>query len=167
MPQVSKKWTTIFSYWMIGLILFSSVGVVMDYHLCRGEIKKVGFFAKAEVCERTMEAQKGKDKPKACCALPDNFVKKITIPDFFSKGKSPSYSDKPCCTHEQEYFQMDVEASWEMDPAPAQKLVDFWNHFAFSHWPRVASTSYTPLVKCNIPPWPKQYLFLLFEALLL
>jgi hypothetical protein len=167
MPQVSKKWITIFSYWMIGLILFSSVGVVMDYHLCRGEIKKVGFFAKAEVCERAMDALKEKGKPKACCALPDNFGKKITIPDFFSKGKSSSYAEKPCCTHEQEYFQLDAEASSDMDPILSQDQPTLWNPFALFQVHGFAYVPRTLLIKFNIPPWPKQCLFLLFEAFLL
>jgi hypothetical protein len=145
------------------------MGMVLDYHLCRGEIKNIGIYSKAEPCENAKNTQHKSEDSKSCCTKPKERAPKIFIPDFFSKGKSQSYSDIPCCAHESAFFQLNVESpnsfpSFFLEEGNNISIPNLgWPLFFKSH--EIHKLFFIP--KWEAPPLFKPSIIILIESYLL
>lgn len=87
---------------LASLVYFSSIGVTLNKHFCKGELKNVALIQKAKSCDSSQCEWKDHflnlnlplDEPKSCCTDP-------------GLDKEDNHQ-KDCCNEESEYIQVEV-----------------------------------------------------------
>jgi len=89
-----KRIRPIVSFFLAGLILIASVGVVVNSHICMGEVKSVSLFVKADSCQPCRGADHHAKK-NGCCEEESIIVKgkdTAAVVGIASKLSSPSFN---------------------------------------------------------------------------
>ena len=80
----------LFSATLAFIVLVTSVGIALDFHMCQGELKSIGVFEEAIACSN-MEFNSSCDSP--------------------SKSQNDALSPEPCCKNSQFFSKLNIEKS--------------------------------------------------------
>ncbi len=80
------------------LVFVASVGITMDMHYCKGQLKSVSWFGKAKSCHEMASNNSTKQCPHH--------------QKMMKQSKGESFDTKNCCTNTTVHFQADDDQKW-------------------------------------------------------